>query len=565
MNLRHLSAFFWLRQRLLVNQLRRNGLGNQVILLLAVVSLTLGAAALFVGSVALGAFALPEASPVGRLLAWDGLAAGFLFVRAMGLLADLQRTDGIAPSKYLHLPVSPAGAFVVNYVSSLAAPSLLFLAAAAVGLTLGQTLAGSPLTLLTLPLLLAFAFAVTAVTDLVQGRIAALGLSPRRKQAVGVAVAFAIVATIQVPNLLNMTGAFRGGANKFDPALAEPVARAVNVALPPAWFALGAADLADGSPLPALLGGLGLALIGAVALRLSYRAALRLAKGTDAGTSRAAPVTVAVKTTAPRFAEWRLPGVPEPAAAVALAGFRSLSRAPEARAALIGAVFMLVFFGVAVFASGDRLAALPPAVRPLVAFAAVGFMLVMTSQLVGNQFGGDRAGFRGYVLCPVSRRDILLGKNLAVAPFALLPAAVALVVLGVACPPRLDHALAVLVLVPAMFGIVCLVCNVVSILFPLPTAAGATKPVQVKTLPVLANLAVMGLLPIAFLPLLVPLGVELLVAYLTGFDFLPLALPLSVGVLAAFALLYRAVLPIEGRLLARREQAVLATVTAVAE
>ena len=84
MNPRHLSAFVWLRRRLLVNQLRRNGLGNQIILLLAFVSLALGAAGLFVGGVALGASALPAAPPVGRLLAWDGLVAGFLFVRAMG-------------------------------------------------------------------------------------------------------------------------------------------------------------------------------------------------------------------------------------------------------------------------------------------------------------------------------------------------------------------------------------------------------------------------------------------------------------------------------------------------
>ena len=565
MNPRHLSAFVWLRRRLLVNQLRRNGLGNQIILLLAFVSLALGAAGLFVGGVALGASALPAAPPVGRLLAWDGLVAGFLFVRAMGLLAELQRTDGIDPSRYLHLPVSPAGAFAVNYVSSLAAPSLLFLAAAAVGLALGQTLAGSPLTLLTLPLLVAFVFAVTATTDLVQGGIAALALTPRRKRAVALVAAFVVVGLVQVPNLLNMTGAFRGGGNKLDRTLVEPVARAVNVAMPPAWLALGAADLADGSPLPALAGTLGLALIGAVALRLSYRTALRLAKGTDAGASRAAPAAPAAETTRPRFAEWRLPGVPEPAAAVALASFRSLSRAPEARAALVGAVFVLAIFGVALFASAGGLATLPREVRPLVAFSAVGFSLVMTSQLVGNQFGGDRAGFRGYVLSPASRRDIVLGKNLAVAPFALLPAAVALVVVGVACPPRPDHLLAVLVVTPAMFAIVCLVGNVVSILFPMPTAAGATKPVRVKALPVLANLAVMGLLPVAFAPLLLPLGLELLAGHLTGLDFLPLALPLSVGLLAAFALLYRAVLPVEGRLLAGRERAVLAAVTSVAE
>ena len=47
-------------------------------------------------------------------------------------------------------------------------------------------------------------------------------------------------------------------------------------------------------------------------------------------------------------------------------------------------------------------------------------MILLTMiQLVGNQFGFDRSGFRVYVLCAAPRRDILLGKNLAVAPLAL--------------------------------------------------------------------------------------------------------------------------------------------------
>ena len=38
------------------------------------------------------------------------------------------------------------------------------------------------------------------------------------------------------------------------------------------------------------------------------------------------------------------------------------------------------------------------------------------SQLLGNQFGFDRGGFRVYVLSPASRRDVLLGKNLSFVP-----------------------------------------------------------------------------------------------------------------------------------------------------
>lgn len=565
MNPQHLAAFVWLRQRLMLNQLRRAGIGNQIVLALIAASLILGAGGTLGGGIAVGGFVLPAAPPLGRLLAWDGLIVAFLFVRLISLLSDLQRTDGIAPAKYLHLPVSPAGAFVVNYVSALAAPTLLFLVAAVVGLTLGQTLAGSPLTLLTLPLLLAFVFAVTAVTDLVQGAIASLALTPRRKQALSIVAAFVIVGVVQVPNLLNLTGAFRGATKDLDRDLVEPVARVVNLLLPPGWFALGAAGLADGAALPALAGTLGLTLIGLVALRLSYRAAVRLAKGTDLGTSRAAPVAVAVKTTKPRLAEWRLPGVPEPAAAVAVSAFRAMSRSPEIRATMVGGGVMLVFFAVGVYAAVDGLAKVPAEARPVLGFAAVGFLTALSSGLVGNLFGFDRAGFRAYVLSPASRRDMLLGKNLAVAPYAVVPPALALAALSAACPPRFDLFLAVLVALPAMFLIACLVGNVVSILFPMPYAIGATKPAQIKTLPMLASIGMTGLLPLAFTPLLLPIGVELLVAYLADLEVVPLALPLSALALAGVVLLYRAVLPVEGQLLARREQALLATVVSVVE
>ena len=51
----------------------------------------------------------------------------------------------------------------------------------------------------------------------------------------------------------------------------------------------------------------------------------------------------------------------------------------------------------------------PEAIRPLMAFAAGAMvLLVCGGQLVGNQFGYDRAGFRAYVLSPAPRREILL-------------------------------------------------------------------------------------------------------------------------------------------------------------
>ena len=58
----------------------------------------------------------------------------------------------------------------------------------------------------------------------------------------------------------------------------------------------------------------------------------------------------------------------------------------------------------------------PSSVRPLMAYGATVFLLTISLQLTGNQFGYDRSGFRAFVLSPIPRREILLGKNLAVAP-----------------------------------------------------------------------------------------------------------------------------------------------------
>ena len=44
------------------------------------------------------------------------------------------------------------------------------------------------------------------------------------------------------------------------------------------------------------------------------------------------------------------------------------------------------------------------------------FVLFGVVQLMANQFGFDRDGFRVFVLSAARRRDILLGKNLSFAP-----------------------------------------------------------------------------------------------------------------------------------------------------
>ena len=68
-------------------------------------------------------------------------------------------------------------------------------------------------------------------------------------------------------------------------------------------------------------------------------------------------------------------------------------------------------------------------------------------------------------------------------------------------------------------------------------------------------------LPLIMLPLLIPAGLRLLFSGLDWAPWLPVNLLATLGLLAAAAVLYRLVLPLEGRLLQRREQTILREVT----
>jgi hypothetical protein len=223
---------------------------------------------------------------------------------------------------------------------------------------------------------------------------------------------------------------------------------------------------------------------------------------------------------------------------------------------------MILVFGSAVWSTK---AELPYELRPLAASGVAALMLLTVVQLVGNQFGYDRAGFRAYVLSPAPRRDILLGKNLAVAPLAVGLGTLLVLITQVVFPMRLDHLLATLAQLLSTFLIFCLLANVLSILAPIPIAAGSSQPATIRAVPVLLHMSFLMVFPVALLPTLMPLGAEFLLAELWDVRGWPVALGLSLVVLAAAALVYRQGLTWEGRWLAAREQEILQAVTAKAE
>jgi hypothetical protein len=586
-NWSHFRALLWLRWRLFINQQRRAGSANVVILAIIAVLLLATAALAAFSLFAVGLMVLGNASPVDVLYVWDGLVAAFLLFWLIGLMTELQRAEALSLDKFLQFPVSLSSAFVINYLASLVRASTIFFLPMMVGLALGLVFSRGPMMLLLFPLLAGFVLTVSALTYQFQGWLAALMSNPRRRRTVIVITTMIVILLAQLPNLVNIiTSRNRGGQNAVTARQNEKGVRVpdkesggdderiagtvqlINAVVPPGWFPYGAMGLAEGNVIPALLGTLGLVLIGAASLWRAYRTTLRIYTGQTGGERpRPAPITPApaakpVSSAPPRFLERRVPWVSEQAAVIALAGFRGLVRAPEAKMMLLSPVILLLVFGSSVLA---RPGGPSEAARPFIAIGAIAMVLLCMGQLIGNQFGFDRAGFRVFVLCSARRGDILLGKNLSFAPLALGMIAVALVLFEAVYPMRFDLFLACIPQAVGMYLLYCLVANLVSILAPLPIAAGSLRPTNTRMGPVLTHLAFNLALPLVLSPALVPIAVELLLDAVGWRMGLPVALVLSLAVCAAVMAVYRLALNWQGGLLQSREQRILETVTSKLE
>src|SRR5262245_16807078 len=97
--------------------------------------------------------------------------------------------------------------------------------------------------------------------------------------------------------------------------------------------------------------------------------------------------------------------------------------------------------------------------RPFAASGGIAFMLLTMLQLIGNQFGFDRNGFRVFVLCSAPRSDILLAKNLALAPLVVVLGAIVIGFIQVLYPMRFDHLLASVAQLISMFLVIAMMGN----------------------------------------------------------------------------------------------------------
>jgi ABC-2 type transport system permease protein len=571
-------TILWLRWRLTRNQIfrTRSGRIGGVLTIIGIIAGVCLSAAMGVGGIFGGALGLPQAPPLLVLVIWDVAVMAFLFIWMIGVLTEIQRSESIDLARLLHLPISLRGVFVVNYLASHLAFSLIIFLPAMLGACVGLLWAKGWIMILLFPLVLSFIFQLTAWTYCLRGWLVALMVNPRRRRSVMVGITMAAVLLGQLPNLyfnvyLRHTGAYSHHNATPTVPFTPPSQNGALDKLPPSylkahnyvpflWLPKGAMALQNGNPWPAILGTLGACLLGVAGLARAYRSTIRFYQGAE----KARPAKASTPPPAPydrrkKLLERTIPFVSEETGALALAFFRSLSRAPEARIAMVSNVVIIVI----VMATG--ISRIPFATsklgQVLVIPGAVGIVFFGMIQSMFNLFGADRDGFRALVLLPAKRRHVLLAKNLSLAPMVF---GVGLAMLaGVEIIGRLSPflILAGCLDLVAMFLLLAIAGNYVSIMVPWRINAGTMKPAKLSTLTAVVMFSTHLLFPVTTLPIFLVSGLALIADAWLGWPVGLVNVALSLVLLAAIAFVYRLSLERLGELMESREQKILQVVS----
>jgi ABC-2 type transport system permease protein len=182
----------------------------------------------------------------------------------------------------------------------------------------------------------------------------------------------------------------------------------VQGALPPGLAAHAIAQVSQAH----LLAGFGdFLLLGAFTVTMAYLLHLRLRAQFRGENLSEAGRRGAVEKRHGLILGWNLPGFSHPVAAVFEKEVRYLARSGPMLLTLIMPIFMLVVFRLGPMSAARQGAFFARA--PNMAFpAAGGYALLMLTNLVYNNFGGDAAGIQFFFASPVRFGQIVVAKNL---------------------------------------------------------------------------------------------------------------------------------------------------------
>ncbi|MEM1226557.1 MAG: hypothetical protein AAGJ40_12720 [Planctomycetota bacterium] len=604
MNWQHLTAIIWVRWRLFCNQFARSSRVNKVVMPTLLILAMLASVGSFVMFVSVGRFLMERVSPI---YLWDGVAACFLFGWAVSMMTELQRSETLSLRNLLHLPVSLSGGFFLNYLSSLASLSVLLVVPAMLGLGLASVAYFGAGSLVTLALVAAFLLMVTSVSYQLRGWLARLMENKRTRGTVVAITTMLFVLFFQIPMFLNVASnrskniVMQSARTEYDDQLKtleerresgelsqseygiaveaeektfhqrrdsirETKAKArrewtekINAVLPIGWLPYGASVAAAGATFTPWLCFVGMTFIGVASLTLAFRSTLRDYTGERTKFTAVRAEKHQSNQISRPFVATPLPFLSDTQAAVALASFQSLLRAPESKMALLTPLIFSCVFGSMMF--NGAMSDLPELARPWIGIGSIGMALFGMAQLMFNTFGLDRRGFQAYVLMPVRRSDVLLGKNLGTLPITLVLSVILVVFLGIASGSKAMHIVAMLVQIVISLMVFFPICNHVSMVAPVGMATGTMKPKSMTFRVFLTQFFAMLTVPLTLVPAALALALDGLADYIGFAPGFPVFLTVTLAELPVFGWCYLRVLRMQGDVLQEREQQILQAVT----
>ncbi len=467
MNLKQLIALMRLRFQLSANQVRKGGQLNSILYSIVSVVILAFAVISFFSAIVMGVILLPNREAKDILLLWNVVVAGFLAMWLFHFVNKVQQNDVISIEKLLHLPMTFRGAFLLNYLSTFANLTFLTFAPLIIGLAIAMPFARGPASAVAIPLSLSFLFMVTAITWQLRSWMSAK-LQNRRTR--GLFMAFFPFAVGALAILVTR--------------IAESSSVNILKDLQLGWLPSGVVAAESGNWVPGVLGSSAMMAIGSAALVFACRSSIK--KVTGDTRSGGAKKSKAVSVDSNRWIEsWmftKLPGLSVPVSAVAMGTIHSFRRAPELFAALVPLI-VLTIFGTPYLLGweGYVVAAWIPSSLPigLIAVALLGFPAFLFTT-----FSYDRDGFRAFILSPVERADILVGRNIGIVLPTILLGWITMIVAQCFFPVGIFWWLGSMIcLVPCCLG-VAIAGNIVSTFFPVGLKRGSMTPVNARIIPV---------------------------------------------------------------------------------
>ena len=221
---------------------------------------------------------------------------------------------------------------------------------------------------------------------------------------------------------------------------------------------------------------------------------------------------------------------------------------------------VLFVVGMTFYMGSDELV-IPSAIRPFLPIGLITMTMFSLTGMLCNQFGMDRDGFRCFMLSPIDRVDIFVGKNIGLAPLALGLCTLMIVAGQFVVPQNFFSFLATLVQIPAVYLLYCIMGNSASIYFPMGIKRSTMQPANPKFIPMLVMMLIMMFGIVLFaIPTLVSCGLPIVLNFLLETPIGPVYLLFSLIQIVTTYFCYRWIVKRQGEWLWKRETLVLDTV-----